>query len=137
MPFNMDEEHFPASVLAKAHRSGNEYGWPLEAVEETIAAAQTVGLVTIGGQPQFCLPDGTCEMYWLNADATPRRLGESRDDYVRRSAEEVVSRFRALVAKTDFAKEANGWGFLREKMEAGVNVTQYLRFILYFDAGKS
>jgi len=107
----MDEERLPASVLAKALRSGNEYGWPLDAVEETIAAAQSVGLVTIGGQPQFGLQDGTCEMYWLNADATPRRIGESWVDYVRRSADEVVIRFRELVAKTDFAKEANEWEF--------------------------
>ena len=130
----MDKAFLPPAILEKATLRGNEYAWPFEAVEETIVAAQAAGLATLGGQAQFRIPDGTCEMYWLGADASDRRDGEPWSEYVARSAREVVDRFRQKVVPADFLAEARQWPILREKMEAGVNVMDYLCFVLDFQA---
>ena len=130
----MDEALLPPAILAKATLRGNEYAWPLETVEETILAAQASGLATLGGQAQFRIPDGTCEMYWLDADASGRRDGEPWLQFAARSALEVVAGFRQKVVPADFHAEARQWPILREKIEAGVNVMNYLCFVLYFQA---
>jgi hypothetical protein len=130
----MDEAILPPAVLARATLRGNEYAWPFEAVEETIFAAQASGLATLGGQAQFRIPDGTCEMYWLDASASDRRDGEPWSDFVARSAREVLAGFRQKVVPADFLAEARQWPILHEKIEAGVNVMDYLCFVLYVQA---
>ena len=130
----MDETRLPPSILAKATLRGNEYAWPFEWVEEAISVAVTLQLVTLGGQAQFRLPDGICEMYWLNADAPDRRLAEPWSEFVSRSALVVLRRFEETVASADYVAEAHQWPFLQEKIKDGVNTLDYLCFVLYFQA---
>jgi hypothetical protein len=130
----MDEALLPPAILAKASLRGNEYAWPFEAVEDTIIAAQASGLATLGGQVQFRIPDGTCEMYWLDADASDRRDDEPWPEFVSRSARDVLAGFRQKVLSADFLAEARQWPILREKIDAGVNVMDFLCFVLYFQA---
>ena len=55
----VEETLLPPSVLAKAIKHGNEYGWALADVPEVIDATEAVGLANLGGQPQFVYPNGT------------------------------------------------------------------------------
>lgn len=121
----------PREILAKASLRGNEYAWGLADVEEAVAAAQNCGLVTVGGQAQFRVPEGICEMYWIEADATPINEGEAWEAYVRRSGDEVVSKVRQIVAKTDFREEAANFSFLRDRIEQGLPVLDHLCFVLF------
>jgi hypothetical protein len=130
----MDEALLPPAILAKATRRGNEYAWPFACVEEAIMGAQASALATLGGQAQFRIPEGTCEMYWLDADASDRRIGEPWPEFVTRSAQEVLTWFRERVVGADFLAEARQWPILREKIEDGVNVLDYLCFVLDFQA---
>ena len=101
-------------------------------VEGAVSAAEEVGLANLGGQAQYRLPNGTCELYWMNADSADRREGESWSDYVSRSASEVREAFRDLVAEADFAAEARRFAFLAERLDGGEDVLPHLCFVLYF-----
>jgi hypothetical protein len=127
----------PPSILAKASLRGKEYAWPLDAVEEAIAAGRAAGLVTLGGQVQFRLPDGICELYWISANAGERRPDESWDVFVNRSADEMLRQFREEVVVHDFLSEARSWPFLRRQIDKGVDVLCCLYFVLYFETEES
>src|SRR5262249_53960032 len=101
----MGEQELPPSVLNKATVRGNEYAWPLSAVEEAVAAARACGLADLGGQAQFRIPEGICELYWLAADSSARLPGEPWEGYVNRSADEVLARFADLRRRTCFLQE--------------------------------
>ena len=59
----------PAPILQRASLRGNEYAWAVADIPLVIGAAREAGLVSIGGQLQFRLPDnGTCECYWIQVD---------------------------------------------------------------------
>jgi len=130
----MEELLLPAPILAKATVHSNEYAWPFDSVEEVIAAAQAAELATLGGQAQFRMPEGICEMYWLEADASDRRVGESWPEFVKRSAHEVLARFQDKVTKANYNNEARQWPILCEQIEKGTNVLDFLCFVLYFQA---
>src|ERR1700720_2540345 len=98
----MSEKMLPTAVLAKASIRGNEYAWKLSDVEEVINAGQACNLAAVGGQAQFRVPDGTCEMYWICAEPAPRTQDESWSHYVQRTAIEVRSQIRLVIEKTDF-----------------------------------
>lgn len=57
----------------------DEHGWRFEDLPALLAEARSLGIAVLGGQVQFKLPDSTCELYWQNADASPRRDGETWD----------------------------------------------------------
>jgi hypothetical protein len=130
----MCERFLPASVLSRASLRGNEYAWPLAAVEEAVAAAAASGLANLGGQAQFRIPEGTCELYWLSLDSGERRPDEAWESYVTRSAAEVLEQFAALRERTDFIKEALQWPVLAQLQATGVDLNHYLCFVLYFDS---
>lgn len=86
----------------------------------------------LGGQFQFRTPDASCEMYWLNADATDRLPDEAWASYVARSVAEVRSVFNALLQSTDFVAEALRWSDVPELSDADASPEQYLCFVAYF-----
>ena len=59
----------PETLRSAACRSGNEWGWTPEAIPLVIDEAEKAGLLNIGGQLQFLMPEGTCECYWVEVDA--------------------------------------------------------------------
>jgi hypothetical protein len=131
---DMDERLLPNAVLAKATLRGNEYAWAFADVEEAIVAAQSLGLATLGGQAQFRLPNGTYEMYWLDADASDFQPGEPWPTFVNRSAAEVLALFKENVTNANFLAEARQSPILCEQIDKGTNVLDYLCFVLDFQA---
>jgi hypothetical protein len=117
----------PIEIVKQASLRGNEYGWPISAFPQALTQARSMGIACIGGQFQFRLPESTCEMYWLNADASDRLPDEAWSDYSNRSCSELLSKFEELVYKTDFVKEAAGW-----KLHA--NALETLVFVAYFES---
>jgi hypothetical protein len=118
--------------LSRASLRGNEYGWPLEAVEEAVAVAAASRLANLGWEVQFRIPDGTCELYWLSLDSGERCCDEAWEEYVTRTALEVLEQFAALRERTDFIKEALQWPELARRHAEGIDLNQYLCFVLYF-----
>jgi hypothetical protein len=128
----MVEHMLSADILSNASLRGNEYAWAPAHVEAAINDARQRGLETSGGQAQFRLPDGTCELYWINIDPSKRKLDESWNRWVDRSANEAIEKFRQCMAQTDWKLEIQNWTFLREKAESHVDVMSHLCFVLYF-----
>lgn len=122
----------PPEIAHGAKVRGNEYGWTLEAFPQALLKAQVLGYACLGGQFQFRLDDGTYEMYWLNADSTDRREGESWAEYGHRSCGEVLGRFKAAETSADFPKEATSWPSLATAMAQGLNIADHLVFVAYF-----
>src|SRR5580700_6336332 len=111
---SMVEQRLSRTVLNKATLRGNEHAWPLSAVEEAVMAGRECGLANLGGQLQFRIPEGTCELYWVEVDSEGRRVDEKWQDYVARTADEVLSRFRLLRSRFDFVSEGvNSFSILR------------------------
>ena len=134
MATNIEEKRLPETTLNKAVKSGNEFGWRQHDFVSTIETARKLRLGIIGGQVQYVLPDGTCELYWLTYDAGERGEGEKWVDYCNRTADETISKFKTLVAKTDFEREAlTSFDFLRDKKSKGINIEDYRVFVIYFD----
>jgi hypothetical protein len=71
------DDVFPPDVLQGAELRGKEYGWSVLSFPDAVARAEARGYACLGGQFQFRLDDGTCEMYWLAADSKERARGES------------------------------------------------------------
>jgi hypothetical protein len=132
----MNENLLPPAVLGKASVRGDEYAWRLSDLEEVIKAAQVCNLATVGGQAQFRVPDGTCEMYWICAEPAQRTQDESWSHYVQRSASEMLSQIRLIIENTDFQSEASKWPLLLKRMQQGEEILKYLCFVLDFEANK-
>src|SRR4051794_38732659 len=98
----------PTVMLRTGSKRGSEYAWPPASVEEVIYLARRHGLETIGGQAQFRLPDGTCELYWVDVDPSKRELGEAWNQWVNRSADEAIAKFRRRIAETNWQSERGG-----------------------------
>ena len=113
------EQRLPKSILDKAIKSINEFGWRQEDFLEVIEAAKQTHLAIIGGQVQYVLPDGTCELYWLSYDPTDRQLNETWLTYCDRTANECLEKFNKLIATTDIEKEALTFPFLSDKKKNG------------------
>jgi hypothetical protein len=127
------EERLPAEILALGSCRGNEWAWPVEHVPAAIAAARGLGLATLGGQIQFRCPEGTCELYWLSADSSPRLAGEPWADYVTRSADEVLAGFHRLPANVAaLDPEIRRWSVLAEQLRGCADPDRLLCFQLSF-----
>jgi hypothetical protein len=128
------EQRLPKSILDKAIKSTNEFGWRQEDFLEVIEAARQKFLAIVGGQVQYVLPDGTSELYWLSYDSTEREPSETWLTYCNRTAEECLDKFSKLIATTDIEKDAlASFPFLADKKKSGVDISKFLTFILYFN----
>ena len=131
----MEEQSLPKDILSKASISpGGEHAWKMEDIPEVIEAARAAGLANLGGQPQFQDPIGTAEPYWLNFEPTERKANESWHRYIDRSATETLAAFNNLCQSTDFEREGcKNWPHIKEAKEKGINPTEHLWFVLYFE----
>jgi len=134
----MDEELLPKEIIEKAHISpGGEYAWRKEDIPSVLETAKSMGLATIGGQPQFIMSGNIYETHWIGYDSTGRKPNESWESYVSRSAEEVLGWFGRVCLETDFRTEAITCDFMREKMEKeDFNPIDFLWFVVYFDSSR-
>jgi hypothetical protein len=128
-----EEKSFPRELREKAVRSpGGEWGWKLEDIPEVVKQSRKRNFGILGGQIQFRLPDGTCELYDLNADPKDKSDVETWKEYSKRSCEEFVAFFNALTNKTDFEKLGiERYEYLREKKDAGINIMDHMYFMVY------
>ena len=129
-----EEKYLPTEILQKAILSGKEYGWKRTDFREVLDKAIKVGLGVIGGQVQFKLPDGTCELYWHKYDTTERKSGENWKEYCQRTKEECLSQFEKLPTDNELIKEGiESFDFLKEKSKTNTELNDFLIFILYFN----
>jgi len=99
----------PPELVAGASINGNEYGWPPGLFPDAARRAEPLGYACLGGQFQFRAPAGTCEMYWLSADAADRQPGEDWRAYCERSRTEVWKNSSRLWSElTSCGKPSNG-----------------------------
>jgi hypothetical protein len=70
---NMTEYDLPPEIAKGAELAGKELGWEINSFPEALTNAEALAYACVGGQFQFRLDVGTCEMYWLSADSEPRR----------------------------------------------------------------
>lgn len=81
-------------------------------------SAKEKGLASIGGQVQFRLPDGCCELYWINFDSNDKNQDESWNEYVVRSADEVIHKFKQVNLEFDLIDEGyKSFQFLKDKVD--------------------
>ena len=100
------DEKLPGELLQQASLRGNEYAWPLNLVPEVIRVGESLGLLNVGGQLQFRMPDATCECYWVEVDTyreVPREI--SWEDRVSKAAQIALEQFNALLRQFDFLAE--------------------------------
>jgi hypothetical protein len=130
----MTDQKLPKVITQNAQLDGanNEWGWKVSFFPDALGEAKIFGYACIGGQFQFRLDDGICEMYWLNADSESRRLGETWQVYCGRSCSEVLTSFTKLVSETDFRKQALELKPCRDAMERGLEPLDRLVFVAYF-----
>lgn len=126
------EELLPQTVLSKASLRGKEYAWRKDDVEEAILAARQQNLATLGGEVQFRIPNGTCELYWLNFDPADKSDSEIWQDYVVQSAHECITNFNDLCMTTDFVKLGKENFEVLRNMSETEDIGIYLCFVLYF-----
>lgn len=86
-----------------------------------------------GGQFQFRFPNGTCEMYWLESNATERLTGEAWSAFAERSAREVLAGIEQLMRSTDWKHEAERWAALEGVVPTDVDPQAFLEFVAYFE----
>jgi hypothetical protein len=126
---SIEESLFPKELLDKHLVStGNMWGWKFEDIPQVVEVCRKLGFAIQGGQTEFFLPDGTCELYWLLADPKPKAVGDSWNQYVNRSCSEFLQLIKELVEKTDFEKAGLEFPFLQEKKDSGINIMDYLCF---------
>jgi hypothetical protein len=130
------ESILPTDVLSKAVLSGKEYGWHRQDIIDAIKAAGPVGLAVLGGQVQFVLPEGTCELYWISYDSTDRNPDEPWDSFVNRSSKETLLALDHIMSRDLVQEGVNNFGFLKEKQSQGANIEDSLLFIAYFQTEK-
>ena len=130
----LEENRLPKTILDKAVKKGNEFGWRQSDFLEVIETARKLNLANLGGQVQYHFPDGTCELYWLSYDPTTRQQSETWTDFCTRTAIECKEKFQNLISQTNIEKEAlENFDFLKDKKETGIKISDFLTFILYFD----
>jgi len=125
-------DDLPSQIIKGAQLAGNEYAWDLAFFPNALASAEALGYACIGGQFQFRIDAGTCEMYWLNADSSDRMKNEPWLAYCRRSCFEVKRGFEKLASETNFVDQALQWIPIREAISQGVDPLQKLVFVAYF-----
>ena len=130
------ESNLPTDILARAVMSGKEYGWRRADVVATIRVAPSVGLAVLGGQVQFVVPDGTCELYWMNFDPTERKPQEPSDTYVSRSSEETLAALQRVMSHDLVQEGVSTFGILKQKQSQGIDLEQHLLFIVYLQTEK-
>jgi hypothetical protein len=124
----------PAELVGGTSIAGNEYGWPVALFSEAARRAEALGYACAGGQFQFRIPAGICEMYWLSAESSGRQLSETWRAYCERSRIEVLDRFSAIIEETDFIAEAVKWPLLKTEIERGLDLLSALVFVAYFES---
>jgi hypothetical protein len=133
------EVNLPKRVREKALvTTGGEHARRMGDVVEAIEAGRAAGLACLGGQVQWKYQEVTCEAYWLDFDPDERGESESWPEYVERSSDEAIGKFRKLCEATDFRQRALEWEAIRAWVhQHGSDPDEYLWFPVYFSSDVS
>lgn len=127
----------PEALRSAACRSGNEWGWQPETIPLVIDEAKKLGLLNIGGQLQFLMPEGTCECYWVEVNALVGEPdGLTWAERVARSATAARCQMVDIGLRYDFIEEgrkAFASTFAAHEATGG-NVRDHMWFIWYLQA---
>ncbi len=130
---NSPERHLPKELLECASVRGREYAWRIADIPKVIEAARRAGLVNIGGQLQFRLPDGgTCECYWVQVDTYKSVSKELHwAERVTQTADVALADFTRLASEYDFPEEGRrSFGaHLKEAEGRGGNAAEMMCFV--------
>jgi hypothetical protein len=101
------ETRLPKELLERGSLRGNEYAWQVSDIPQVIEAARLAGLINVGGQLQFRIPDGgVCECYWVEVDTFKSVSADlPYQEKVSRSAEVALADLAGLASKFDFLEE--------------------------------
>jgi hypothetical protein len=130
----------PETIRAAACRSDNEWGWPPELIPLVIDEAEKLGLLNIGGQLQFLLPEGICECYWVEVDtlaAEPQGL--TWPERVASAANTARQQMADISRRYDFIEEGRK-AFLEHFTAyeaAGGDLRNRMCFIWYLEADQT
>jgi hypothetical protein len=126
---------FLKELIDRASLRGNEYAWRLSDIPKVIRAARDAGLVNVGGQLQFRLPDGgTCECYWVEVDTFKSvPAGLPWGERVTRTAEIALADFASLESSYDLMAEGRRAfdSHLREVEARGIDPAETMCFVWY------
>ena len=141
MGFADPELYLPKEILQRSRRSGNEHAWRIVDIPTVIEAARAAGLVNVGGQLQFLIPEelgsGTCECYWVEVD-TYKSVSEELawELRVSKTAEVALADFERLQTKYDFLKLGRDWvsRLLEERGLPNAEIEEMMWFVWYVEA---
>jgi hypothetical protein len=131
------ESHLPKDLLSRSSLRGNEYAWKILDIPEVIEAGRNAGLINIGGQLQFRLPDGgTCECYWVEVDtfkSVPAAISLSWEERVAKTADAALEDFASLQKRYNFLEEGRrDYGkYLDEIAQNGGDPAEAMCFVWY------
>lgn len=131
------EYNLTDDMMARASFRGNEYAWLISDLPAVIDQVRHAGLVSIGGQLQFRIPDGgTCECSWVQISSYPSAFFSLPwSQRVSRSAEIALSEFQKLQVDFDFAAEGrNSWRELANFEAQGGDLHSITCFVWYVEA---
>src|SRR4051812_13124099 len=126
----------PLDLQQAAFRSGNEWGWPPDLIPRVIDEAEKLDLLSLGGQLQFLLPQGTCECYWVSVEPlNGEPNGLSWHERVAFAADASRHAFEDVRSHFDFIAEVrSGFGELACEFEAaGGDLREAMCFIWYLE----
>ena len=89
-------------ILKISKKRGKENGWRLKDVPKVLEDAKNNNLANIGGQLQYTMPGGICELYWISIESSERKKNESWDDRVKRSYEECMEQYNSKIKDRRF-----------------------------------
>jgi len=140
MGFADPKLYLPKEILQKSDLKGNEHAWRIADIPAVIEAARAAGLVNVGGQLQFRIPEevgkGTSECYWVEVD-TYKKVPESLpwSDRVAETAKVALADFLALPTKYDFQKEGEGAARVFQKFGQPIaEIEEMMWFVWYVEA---
>lgn len=128
----MTSHDLPSEITKGAQLAGNEHGWQISSFPDALANSEALGYACFGGQFQFRLDAGICEMYWLSADSNAREKGETWLAYCARSCSEVKIGFERLVFRERFCKTRFGVAGGKGGHHTRIRPIQRLVFVAYF-----
>ncbi len=131
---NEFKRNIPEKILEKDILTGNEFGCRKTDFQSVINIARENLIAIVGGQIQYSLPDGTCELYWLAYDTESKKNEETWKMYCERTAKESLEKFNSIIQKYDIEKEAvKSFKFLEEKKQVGIDIDAFQTFVVYFE----
>ena len=135
------ELYLPKEILQRSRLSGKEHAWRIGDIPAVIEAARAAGLVNVGGQLQFLIPDelgkGTCECYWVEVD-TYKKVSKSLPwrERVAETAKVALADFATIQTKYDFLKEGRDFAgrVLQKRGNPSADIEEMMWFVWYVKA---